>query len=854
MNPIKIVVTADTQEAAAALRKFLADTGNGLDEVTKKAAHAGGALGQNKFALMELGHSARATAESLAFGMSPLKVMALEAPRVVQAFTMMNEAMKASVIAMLPALGGVAVALGAGAIAWKMYGESFIDPTRRARDMADALEKIPGILLKIQTAQLAGSISPDQAQKYRDLLSGATPLYNQRTVRDAYGGHASTIGTGIMGLTGEQEVQLTTEQNIRNSRTGQVIGQRDRANTADVSRYVEQQMKKDKTTGANEKSQPGDEALVKLHEEELKIQRDAELGTQKAIDRIKDRYELERRSIAQHRDDTIATQRWSAGEEANYQKTLKDSKAAEAASIAELQSKAEEERVRKQGEAVKVAEEEKKKIVLDQEKDLNTALEAYANATTTKTKEYWDNVYEAKTTAAQRAYDVDEDAVALQKRLADAQKEHLTGYKEVTAEIERRAQLEQSVARTRAEVDLKRISSNPFLNAQDKQQLSIPAITNLQAENNRDIATNQGIAGDSKTSDTARLEALKQVNELTLKQIDLQNQLDAAENANSFNYQLSETITRLQNIGTVAQQSAQAFGAIWNTSVNSISHSISGLVEGTMSWGQAMRNIYNSIVNEIVQQIVHMAVQWVLQHTLMSAISSLFHAGETAKQAAATTAQTGIHTAGEAAKTGATAAGAGARGGIGVMETVWHGLQTGIRTAIHFAGQLAMTAATLAASLIRHAIAFLEMQPYIILAGIEAASAVAGIPFVGPILAPIAAATTIAGLEALAAFDEGGYTGNGGRLEPAGVVHRGEFVMSAPAVQRIGLANLEAMHNGATGGGGGGKAGGGTSPAGNTVSIHAHLDQQLMRNALEQDPNHEQWVLDIMRRNAYRHS
>src|SRR5690606_39474757 len=41
----------------------------------------------------------------------------------------------------------------------------------------------------------------------------------------------------------------------------------------------------------------------------------------------------------------------------------------------------------------------------------------------------------------------------------------------------------------------------------------------------------------------------------------------------------------------------------------------------------------------------------------------------------------------------------------------------------------------------------------------------------------------------------GGYTGDGGTYEPAGVVHRGEYVMSKKATQRIGVANLEAMHN-----------------------------------------------------------
>ncbi|MDB5659556.1 MAG: hypothetical protein JWS10_2171 [Cypionkella sp.] len=49
----------------------------------------------------------------------------------------------------------------------------------------------------------------------------------------------------------------------------------------------------------------------------------------------------------------------------------------------------------------------------------------------------------------------------------------------------------------------------------------------------------------------------------------------------------------------------------------------------------------------------------------------------------------------------------------------------------------------------------------------------------------------------LLGFSGGGYTGDGGRLEPAGVVHRGEFVMSKAATQRLGVANLEGLHRSA---------------------------------------------------------
>jgi lambda family phage tail tape measure protein len=42
-------------------------------------------------------------------------------------------------------------------------------------------------------------------------------------------------------------------------------------------------------------------------------------------------------------------------------------------------------------------------------------------------------------------------------------------------------------------------------------------------------------------------------------------------------------------------------------------------------------------------------------------------------------------------------------------------------------------------------------------------------------------------------FAAGGYTGDGGRLEPAGIVHRGEFVVPAPAVRRVGVKALNQL-------------------------------------------------------------
>ncbi|ENA4291503.1 phage tail tape measure protein, partial [Escherichia coli] len=67
-----------------------------------------------------------------------------------------------------------------------------------------------------------------------------------------------------------------------------------------------------------------------------------------------------------------------------------------------------------------------------------------------------------------------------------------------------------------------------------------------------------------------------------------------------------------------------------------------------------------------------------------------------------------------------------------------------------------------------------------------------------------ASASTGTAIEAAAAnfhFATGGFTGTGGKYEPAGIVHRGEFVFTKEATSRIGVGNLYRLMRGyATGG------------------------------------------------------
>ncbi|MGB6119094.1 MAG: hypothetical protein WBF87_12820 [Mesorhizobium sp.] len=91
------------------------------------------------------------------------------------------------------------------------------------------------------------------------------------------------------------------------------------------------------------------------------------------------------------------------------------------------------------------------------------------------------------------------------------------------------------------------------------------------------------------------------------------------------------------------------------------------------------------------------------------------------------------------------------------------------------------------------------------------------------------------GFKGMIGYDSGGYTGHGGKYEPAGIVHKGEYVVSKAAVGKIGVANLEAMHqralSGFADGGYVGDAIAKASNLGNTVSAGGYSAQTISISA-----------------------
>ncbi|RVS52061.1 phage tail tape measure protein [Citrobacter freundii] len=81
-------------------------------------------------------------------------------------------------------------------------------------------------------------------------------------------------------------------------------------------------------------------------------------------------------------------------------------------------------------------------------------------------------------------------------------------------------------------------------------------------------------------------------------------------------------------------------------------------------------------------------------------------------------------------------------------------------------------------------------------------------------------------------FDSGGYTGAGGKYEPAGIVHRDEFVFTKEATKRIGVDNLyRLMNNGnlgryATGGLVAGGSSGGSQSGMASINVDIYVDNK----------------------------
>lgn len=417
--------------------------------------------------------------------------------------------------------------------------------------------------------------------------------------------------------------------------------------------------------------------------------------------------------------------------------------------------------------------------------------------------------------------------------------------------------LKQEIARAKTAADLAGISSNPLLSSQQKDAASLPLLQEQSIQNLQRLASLQKTMHDND-NEVVRLEAEKQYYALKVQEAELQNKISAAQGTNSFSYNFQAQFAGFASqLKTFSQDAAALAMSPFTGMQSGIENAFNTLLTKGSSAKQFFGNIALGIGQSMVGAFSKMVADWIMSHVVMAGISSIFHLGETAKTGAATTAQVGIHATAEGAKTGATSLGALARNAVRWAETLVHNIGVGLRTIFHLGGETAATTATIAGATTRigaHAAA----------AGAGAAEAEASIPFVGPILAIAAMAAIIAAVLALAGgFEAGGYTGDGGTSDVAGVVHKKEWVIPASRVSQYGHGFFQAIHDGSlqaqdlasmaapggavqpvamAGGGSAGSSKGGLPPR---ISVYAHIDPAEMARKIEKDDAHQKYVVNL---------
>jgi len=284
--------------------------------------------------------------------------------------------------------------------------------------------------------------------------------------------------------------------------------------------------------------------------------------------------------------------------------------------------------------------------------------------------------------------------------------------------------------------------------------------------------------------------------------------------------------------GSVGQQISASIQSTLGQTVSGISQGIYGWITGTQKWGDALRQMGAGILQTLIQTVVQIGVQ---------------------------------HVIGEAKMTAATGAGAIARSGIRLGETVFHGIQVAFRTAAHIASEVAMTAATILNAGIRIAMVIAESIAYVVEAAVGALEAMASIPYVGPFLAVAAMAAIFSAGKSMVSnigkgFYEGGYTGSGSPTEIAGPAHRGEYVFDAASTQRLGVGTLDAIRFSRRGPGmasasasmAAGKSAGYSPVASKPQrTIHVMTDLVTAQNMMR-DPNFDNYMIRWGNRNGDR--
>jgi hypothetical protein len=659
MAEVKIIVSAETQQAAAALRNFVQNGAREIQILGRSAqeasAHMGGMMysfrsGIDAIRAVAAGGGDRAIFYSMDEGIRGLIASGMK------------------IGTLVPIIGAVAAAAGAGALAWKAWNTATQETIDLQKQLAASFKELPTTLKTIQDNTKAGLISPSVGQEFQGYLSGQQKYYvdkNGQVTTNPTEQVSEMVPTGI----GDPSLGIPSPMEQRTENV---------PNKAATDEQVQKYFHDLATAGGNITPEQTAAALG-VQTDEREIAEAAMSPAEKAVADIQDRMEKLREKIQIEMG--VASAKISATDTGGFFSQILGMTGESVGGIPALSGG----KLKQAQDAIRqIQQEEQDAIAAVQNKTDDHAdkaddhradasqkiadLEAQAHADTltgiaqeiAAVQDKYEKERQEIMTTALAAGKVQGD-LQVQSALEETQRaEQAEIEKKITAQKEKQLQLQLEMAKAQADAKLKQIEGNPFLDSQQKAQLSIPVIQSQLTANSRDMGEQENIA-TTTTDDSARAEALNKINGLMGEQIELQQKLATAQGESSWSSQMVVAVTNLESMNNLAKEGAQTFSGVFNSGIESVSGGIAHALLYTENWRQKLAQIGTNILQQIIQGIIQMGLRWVMTQLMMAAVGRSILASAVATSAPAAAAAAVIWAPAATMSTIATMGGAAAQ-------------------------------------------------------------------------------------------------------------------------------------------------------------------------------------------------
>lgn len=513
-----------------------------------------------------------------------------------------------SLTRLVPVLGGIAVAAGGAYLVWREWTSATREAEKAAEDLSKQLKGVAGLFDQIAARQKAGLLSAPASQRLQDVLTGKVKLYRDRE-GNITENPTSQVGASTQFLTGSSyfqpaPIQIPAHQVDNRALAGN-----------DLVKYLQDQLAVQGKLDDSEVT-----AKNKLADLEAQIHGKRMSDTEAEIAKIHQKYAAEREEL--NRQSTGMGGLLTDEQRLKLKTALEESEANESVEVN-----------RKRNEEINRLNEESLKARADFARAVNENLDKALDAEAVKQNKTREQLYEEE--YHQRIAILQTlrlTGFLTEKQYTDAvveaQQKRLDGAKKEAAETDRLARERLQTIQETVRMQRELAASNQNLTRQEQLSAAYPSMLSEAILVQQQLNAQRAIANGPNSNDQQKVQANREVAQLMLQQVQLQNQMFQA--TRPWLAAWGQVAQHLREMHDLAQTTAKTFEQVFDSAINSISENLTKVIEGTESWGEALRNVGSSILNELISAVVKLAVQ-----TIVSMVATAVFGQALAETAAA---------------------------------------------------------------------------------------------------------------------------------------------------------------------------------------------------------------------------